>query len=182
MVLSEAIADFRECARHELGHTANTSYACASWHRNFAHWLEEQGITDPPIQDISVGLLRRYAYRMSSRSLRPRTIRGALIALRALFVYLVKMEALAENPALSVRLPKAEGARYVGEVDEDEEDDPELGHHPLHISEVSAELRAALVQAPIGLTGMRSVRAIGPEGQRFSAGLYGDDVFLLQLP
>jgi len=119
MLLSEAIQDFHDCARHELGHTTSTSYAYASWQRNFARWLAETGLPDPPVAEISVNLVRRYSYHQSSRGLRPRTVRSILIAIRALFTYLIKMGALTENPASEVRLPKKDAATRLLVTDDD---------------------------------------------------------------
>jgi site-specific recombinase XerD len=119
MVLSEAIRDFGEYARHELGHTTSTYHSYVSWQRNFAGWLAEQGLPDPPIQEISASLVRRYSYSLSGRNLRPRTIRGALHSLRSMFDYLVGMGALAENPAKEVRLPKKDAATRLIVTDDD---------------------------------------------------------------
>jgi len=119
MVLSEAIRDFGEYARHELGHSASTYYTYRTWQRSFARWLEEQGLPDPPVQEIGDSLIRRFSYALSGRKLRPRTIRAALHALRALFSYLVRMKALSLNPAMEVRLPKKDAATRLLVTDED---------------------------------------------------------------
>jgi hypothetical protein len=81
MVLSEAIGDYGEYARHKLGHTTSTYYSYVSWQRNFARWLAANGTCDPPVQEITAQVVRRYSYSLSGRNLRPRTIRGALHAL-----------------------------------------------------------------------------------------------------
>jgi len=119
MVLSEAIRDFGEYSRHELGHTTSTYYSYVSWQRRFAAWLAEQGLPDPPVQEISVSLVRRFTYALGGANLRPRTIRGGLHALRGLFEYLVGMGALQENPAKEVRLPKKDAATRLLVTDED---------------------------------------------------------------
>lgn len=119
MVLSEAIRDYVEYSRHELRHSKNTSYAYVSWQRNFAQWLTENGHPDPLVHEISASLIRRYHYHLSGRKLRPRTIRGALQALRSLFTYLVEMGALATNPAVEVKLPKKDAATRLLVTDED---------------------------------------------------------------
>jgi site-specific recombinase XerD len=76
MLLSEAIQDYGEYIRHELGHAITTYYSYRSWQRNFARWLDENGMPDPPVRDVGVSLVRRYAYHLSGRGLRPRPTRG----------------------------------------------------------------------------------------------------------
>jgi site-specific recombinase XerD len=119
MVLSEAIADFRTYARAELGRTTSTCYCYTSWQNNFARWLAEQGLPDPPIQEITAALVRRYSYHLTGKNDRPRTIRGALHAIRALFDYLVQFGAVSGNPAKEVRLPKKDAATRLLVTDED---------------------------------------------------------------
>ena len=111
MLLSEAIRDFGDYARHEQGHTPTTHLTYQSRQRQFARWLAaEAGLPDPPVRDVTANLIRRYSYSLSARSLRPRTIRGVLNALRALFTFLTASGALAADPAAEVRLPKKDAA------------------------------------------------------------------------
>lgn len=119
MLISEAIRDYGDYARHEAGHTRATFYSYQSWQRNFARWLEENGHADPRVQEITAGLIRRWVYALSGRNLRPRTIRGALHAIRALFAYLVEMQALSASPALEIKLPKRDAATRLTVTDED---------------------------------------------------------------
>lgn len=63
-----------------------------------------------------------------------------------------------------------------------EHEEPESAEAPLLLSGVSPALRAALEGAAPGETGLRTVRAIGPQGQRYTAGLHDGQVFLLELP
>lgn len=119
MVLSEAIRDFGEYARHELGHTTSTYYSYVSWQRRFARWVAEQGFPDPPVHEITPNLVRRFSYALAGQKLRPRTIRGGLHAIRSMFDYLVKMGALAENPAKEVQLPKKDAAQRLLVTDDD---------------------------------------------------------------
>lgn len=119
MLLSEAIEDYGQFIRHELGHAKTTTHAYLSWQRNFARWLTEQGLPDPPVTEVTEHLIRRYSYSMSSRQLRPRTIRGALHALRALFGWLTAQGALPMDPTLAVRLPKKDAAVRLLVTDED---------------------------------------------------------------
>jgi hypothetical protein len=53
---------------------------------------------------------------------------------------------------------------------------------PIPLSQASAGLHAALDRASPGPTGMRSVRAIGPDGERYAAGLHGQEILILRLP
>lgn len=119
MVLSEAIRDFGAFSRHEASHTPRTNLCYLSRLRHFSRWLEAQGHPDPSIHDISTDLVRRYSYSLAARRLRPRTIRGALHALRSLFAYLTQMGALAANPTLEVRLPKKDAATRLLVTDDD---------------------------------------------------------------
>lgn len=119
MVLSDAIKDYGSYSRCELGHTESTYHSYVSWQRNFAAYLAENGLPDPPISEVTATLIRRYAYALAGRNLRPRTIRGALHALRGLFGYLVEMRAIPENPAKDIRLPKMDAATRLLVTDED---------------------------------------------------------------
>lgn len=119
MVYSEAVEDYGKHARYELGHTTSTYHSYVSWQRNFAQWLEEQGLPDPPVAQITGNLIRRYSYSLSGRKLRPRTIRGALHALRAVFHYLTEQGVIPANPALEVRLPKKDAAIRLLVTDDD---------------------------------------------------------------
>jgi site-specific recombinase XerD len=119
MVLSEAIRDYGLYCRHEAGHTKNTFRCYQHRQRNFLGWLAEQGHPDPDIHEVTAALVRRYSYSLSARKLRPRTIRAALHALRALFAYLVQMGALSEAPTREVALPKKDAALRLLVTDED---------------------------------------------------------------
>jgi len=119
MILSEAIEDYGQFIRHELGHATTTYHAYVSWQRNFARWLDANGHSDPPVTEITEALVRRYSYSLSARNLRPRTIRGALHALRALFAYLAEQGAISGNPAKEIRLPKKDAATRLLVTDED---------------------------------------------------------------
>jgi site-specific recombinase XerD len=119
MVLSEATRDYLQFARHELGHSPSTIVSYQSWLRHFARWLEENGSPDPRVSEISTQQVRRYMYALSARNLRPRTVRGALNAVRALFAYLKAEGAIAENMPLEVRLPKKDAATRLTVNDED---------------------------------------------------------------
>ena len=62
MLLSEAIEDYGQFIRHELGHAKTTTHAYLSWQRNFARWLTAQGLPDPPVTEVTEHLVRRYSY------------------------------------------------------------------------------------------------------------------------
>ena len=119
MVLSEAISDFRAYARAEPGHTSSPCYCYTSWQNNFARWLADQGLPDPPIQQIPANLVRRYSHHLTGKNDRPRTIRGALHASRSLFDSLTRNGAVPTNPAREVRLPKKDAATRLLVTDED---------------------------------------------------------------
>jgi site-specific recombinase XerD len=119
MVLSDAIGDYSQFARHELGHSPNTYHAYVSWQRNFARWLADNGMPDPPVKEISGALIRRWSYYLSGGNRRPRTVRSALHAIRALFRYLAEHNVLPSDPSLEVRLPKKDAATRLLVTDED---------------------------------------------------------------
>jgi site-specific recombinase XerD len=119
MFLSEAIRDYEGYSRAELGHTQATIWTYRTRQRQFGTWLEKGGMNDPHVADITGAMVRRYVYSLTGDKLRPRSIRGALNAIRALFAYLVKMGALVENVALEVKLPKKDAAHRLLVSDED---------------------------------------------------------------
>ncbi len=110
MTLSEAIDDYRNCARHELGHSRSTFNSYSSKLRQFAHWLADNGHADPPIHEISKETIRRYYFHLANQRMRPRTIASTLHALRCLWSYLVKQEVLEQNVAALIRIPKLDAS------------------------------------------------------------------------
>jgi integrase/recombinase XerC len=110
MVLSDAIAEYWEYAQGEEGHTKATLFTYRGWLKNFGKWLEGQGFSDPEVSEITTNLIRRYSYSLTGRKLRPRTIRGALHAIRALFGFLVTVGILSQDPSREVKLPKKDAA------------------------------------------------------------------------
>jgi site-specific recombinase XerD len=119
MLLSEAIRDFAAYARTELGHTPATIITYASRQRHFARWLAGRGLAAPVVSEVTPDLIRRYQYALSAQNLRPRSIRGSLNALRALFAYLASMGDASTNPALEVKLPKKDDAHRLLVTDDD---------------------------------------------------------------
>ena len=119
MTFSEAIDDYRTGARHELGHSQATYYSYIASLKQFARWLEAGGHTDPAVGAITPALLRRYYHTLSRTGLRPRTIRGKLNALRALFGYLAAQGVIPENPTLTINMPKLDAAQRLLVSDDD---------------------------------------------------------------
>jgi site-specific recombinase XerD len=119
MRFSEAIDDYRTAARHELAHSRATYYSYVAILKQFARWLEANGHPDPPVREITPQLLRRYHFWVVGQNLRPRTIRGKLNALRALFGYLTAQGVIAENPALVIKLPRLDAAERLLVSDDD---------------------------------------------------------------
>jgi site-specific recombinase XerD len=140
MYLSEAIRDFARYSLGIAGYARKTHITYQNRQRQFANWLmERKHLAEIQVQDITPELLREYVYHLSgpggrldaapgsgrtSRStprLRPRTVRAAMNALRALFAYLAKMRVIdpRENPVLEVELPKMDAATRLLVSDED---------------------------------------------------------------
>jgi site-specific recombinase XerD len=119
MLLSEAVRDYLEYARYEAGHSPRTLKCYQTRQNEFARWLTEQGFADPPIDTITVEMVRRFSFSFVARKLRPRTACGAIGAIRALFAYLVAQGALAEDPTRRVLLPKLDAADRKLVTDED---------------------------------------------------------------
>jgi hypothetical protein len=119
MVLSEAIRDYQEYARHELGvqpeHLPELRRPAAA----IPPLAPGTGPSGPARPGISASLMRRYSYSLSGRDLRPRSVRGALHALRALFTFLHSVGLVDCNPALEVRLPRKDAATRLLVTDED---------------------------------------------------------------
>jgi Phage integrase, N-terminal SAM-like domain len=87
MFLQEAIDDYASYARTELGHASTIVLTYRSRQRHFARWLAETSTPDPKIEDVTAGHIRRYTYALSALGNRPRSIRGAMNAVRALYAY-----------------------------------------------------------------------------------------------
>lgn len=119
MRFSEAIDDYRTAARHELGHSQATYYSYIAILKQFARWLEESGQPDPLVGEVTSQLIRRYYYALNGEGLRPRTIRGKLNALRALFGYLAAQGVIPENPALAIKMPRLDAAQRLLVSDDD---------------------------------------------------------------
>jgi integrase/recombinase XerC len=140
MFLSEAIQDFARYSLVVKGYARKTHVTYQNRQRQFANWLaERKNIPDIQVHDITPELLREYVYHLSgpdarrdmalssarsSRSAprhRPRTIRAAMNAVRALFFYLERVGVIdpKENPTVEVELPKMDAATRLLVSDED---------------------------------------------------------------
>jgi site-specific recombinase XerD len=119
MTFSEAIDDYRAYGRHELNHSQATYYSYIATYQQVARWFAEAGYPDPRIEGITPQLLRRYYFSITSQNLRPRTIRGKLVALRALFGYYTAQGVIAENPMLAIKLPRLDAAQRLLVSDDD---------------------------------------------------------------
>lgn len=106
MQLLSLAEDFLQYLRHEQNATPFTCRDYRSQLRHFFAWIAAHGYPQPRLTDFTTPLLRRYQYSLSGRGLRPRTIRGYMTALRSFGTFLCRNGVLAENPALSVRMPK----------------------------------------------------------------------------
>jgi site-specific recombinase XerD len=135
MFLSEAIRDFATYSETIKGYTKTTHRCYLHRQRQFALWIaEEKHLSDPPVHEITPRLVRQYLYFLCSRDarlrcpdarnpppLRPRTVRGAMHSVRALFAYLVKEGAIEAqaNPCLGAELPKLDAAQRLLVSDDD---------------------------------------------------------------
>ena len=111
MRYSEALADFLAYATHEKGHSKTTLKCYGNRLRNFARWLAANGHDDPPVYAIPTPVLRKYYYHLSGagaagKRLRPRTLRGALHALRCFFAWAHEAGLIEEDPVREIKLPK----------------------------------------------------------------------------
>jgi site-specific recombinase XerD len=89
--------------------------------RRFARFLSERYGCEPPLEQVTAEDIRTYHYALAGRKLRPATLRGALHALRALFALLLERGVRADNPALSVKLPKLDTPERTPVTDEEVE-------------------------------------------------------------
>jgi site-specific recombinase XerD len=135
MFVSEAIRDFVCYSQTLKGYSKSTRRCYLNRCRQFARWLAEQKhLPDLLVHEITPQLVRQYLYYLCSREarlpgdagrnappLRPRTVRAAMNALRALFAYLVREKVLdaKANPALEVELPKLDAAERLLVSDDD---------------------------------------------------------------
>ncbi len=110
MTLHDCIADYLRFLRYEQGAAPTTIKAYQARLHNFQNWLTENGYPNATLDAFNVPTLRRFLYHLGGKGLRPRTIRGFFNPIRSLGAFLVANEALTENPAVKVGLPKKDAA------------------------------------------------------------------------
>ncbi|MGI4790206.1 MAG: tyrosine-type recombinase/integrase [Janthinobacterium lividum] len=109
--LSTLTTDYLNALRHERGCAQTTCFTYASWLRHFRKWLGENGHDAEDMAAFSAPVLRAYFYALSSRELRPRSIRSAFNPLRGFGEFLVSHHLLPDNPAKAITMPKKDAAR-----------------------------------------------------------------------
>ena len=119
MTLHDCIRDFLRYIQTEQGVRPTTYKAYQARLHNFHAWLEANGHPTPGLDTFCVAVLRRYLYHLHSKKLRPRTIRGFFNALRSLGAFLLTNEAIPENYALKVGLPKKDATERIPVSDEE---------------------------------------------------------------
>jgi site-specific recombinase XerD len=76
--------------------------------RHFARWLRERReMDDPNIREVQLPLIRQFGvYVTEERGCVPKTVRGYLEALRAMFSYLKEYNYVADSPAHRMKMPR----------------------------------------------------------------------------
>lgn len=110
MLLDDAVRDFLCYLRAEQGATAATHKCYQNRLRHFLRWLAENGYPDAGLDVFNTSTLRRYQYTLSSKGLRPRSVRGSFNALRSFGTFLMNVGVLQSNPAKEIGLPKKDAA------------------------------------------------------------------------
>ena len=119
MTLQECIGDFLHHLQAERGVRPTTVETYGTRLRSFHAWLEANGHPTPGLDTFCVAVLRRYLYHLHSKKLRPRTIRGFFNAIRSLGAFLLTNEAIPENYALKIGLPKKDATERIPVTDEE---------------------------------------------------------------
>ena len=110
LTIESAASDYLNHLRFERMSARSTVYTYASWLTSFRKWLTENGHPDAGISILTTDILRAYQYSMSSRRLRPRTIRAAFYPIRSLSCFLMQKGILAENPCTPLTMPRMDAA------------------------------------------------------------------------
>lgn len=119
MLLSEAVEDYLQYARHEKGLTQMTLLHYKTGLNAFLRWCGSNGYPTPSLADLTTPLLRRYMYSLGARNLRPRSVHTAFHPIRSLCVFLLDQGGIQTNPAEGIKLPKKDAARRETVSDEE---------------------------------------------------------------
>jgi site-specific recombinase XerD len=119
MKLDDAIKDYLRHILYERGLSKLTFKHYQARLHGLQRWMGENGFPDATLDALTTPTLRRYLYALSSRGLRPRTVRGVFNAVRGLCEFLVEMGGLETNPATSIKLPKMDAAKRLTVSDEE---------------------------------------------------------------
>jgi site-specific recombinase XerD len=111
MKLDDAIQDYLRHIRYERGLAKLTFKHYQARLHALQRWLAENGYPDATLDALTTPTLRRYLYSLSSRGLRPRTVRGVFNAIRGVCEFLVDAGGLESNPAASIKLPKMDAVQ-----------------------------------------------------------------------
>lgn len=110
MKLRDAFVDWQNALRYEQGVTPKSLGSYRPRLRAFLEWLEANVAHAPTPSDLTTPLLRRYAYSLSEKGNRPRTVRAHFDALRSFCRFLIEAGVLTENPTATIKLPKMDAA------------------------------------------------------------------------
>jgi len=105
-LLADAVTDYLGYIKHEIKLSDATYFTYQSGLRAFLRWLDQNGHPAPDLSSFTTPVLRRYLYAQSQAGKRPRTVRGLFSPLKALGVFLVAQNALAESPVAAIPMPK----------------------------------------------------------------------------
>jgi site-specific recombinase XerD len=107
MQFEDAVAEFLSYLELEKGSSKLTLVAYESDFKQFAAFVQEQGVPRS-IQDVTTPVVRRYVASMSTDGYARGTIGRRVASLRSLFNYLHQCEYLTRNPVAPVATPKPE--------------------------------------------------------------------------
>jgi len=107
MKVDDAVAEFLSYLEYEKGSAELTLVSYESDFKQFAAFLEDQGIP-PKIEGVTTAVVRRYVAAMSKDGYARSTIGRRVASLRSLFKYLHQCEYLTRNPVAPVATPKTE--------------------------------------------------------------------------
>lgn len=122
-----------EFARQLTGSSAATRAAYASDVQAFAEWAERAGVSGPA--GVTRVLLRRYLAYLGTRRYARRSVARKVAALRRYFAWLVRTEAVPEDPTRGLSAPKGEGRlpRVLSRSQVDDLLEPDPGGGPVEL-------------------------------------------------